>query len=66
MKFNKIMIAVLSIAAAVQTVHAEDTDIIKYKINNQEARTVTVNGLNATNDTILKRNYILYCTKDFV
>ena len=54
MKFNKIMIAVLSIAAAVQTVHAEDTDIIKYKINNQEARTVTVNGLNATNDTILK------------
>ena len=54
MKFNKIMIAVLSIATAVQTVHAEDTDIIKYKINNQEARTVTVNGLNATNDTILK------------
>lgn len=48
------MIAVLSIAAAVQTVHAEDTDIIKYKINNQEARTVTANGLNATNDTILK------------
>lgn len=54
MKFNKIMIAVLSITAAAQTVHAEDTDIIKYKINNQEARTVTVNGLNATNDTILK------------
>ena len=48
------MIAVLSITAAAQTVHAEDTDIIKYKINNQEARTVTVNGLNATNDTILK------------
>lgn len=47
------MIAVLSIAATVQTVHAEDTDIIKYKINNQEARTVTANGLNATNDTIL-------------
>ena len=54
MKFNKIMIAVLSITAAAQTVHAEDTDIIRYKINNQEARTVTVNGLNATNDTILK------------
>ena len=48
------MIAVLSITAAAQTVHAEDTDIIRYKINNQEARTVTVNGLNATNDTILK------------